>query len=338
MRAFEFRGGFDLESLTLVERPAPTPGPFEVLVRVRAASLNYRDWAITRGSYDPGAKPPLVPLSDAVGEVVALGSGVTRVAVGERVCPTYLQDWIAGEPSPAILARKLGGPLDGVLAEYITIPEHGLVRAPQRLSDVEAATLPVAGVTAWHALFIAGRVKPGDTVLVEGTGGVSLFALQLARLGGAQVIVTSSSEEKLARARALGASFTIHYRQTPRWDERVLEITAGRGVDHVIEVVGGDNLGRAIAATRVGGEISLLGFLDKSAAPFDVMAAIRRNIHLRTFSVGSRASFASLVRAVEASEFRPVVDRVFAFEEAKEALVRLGRGQHFGKIAIAFPS
>ncbi|PTL84149.1 NAD(P)-dependent alcohol dehydrogenase [Vitiosangium sp. GDMCC 1.1324] len=336
MKAFELRG-FGLESLVLTERPEPVPGPFETVVRMRAASLNYRDLVLIQGTYDPKLRLPLVPLSDGAGEVVAVGPGVTRVKPGDRVVLSYVQDWVTGEPEPSLVTRRLGGPLDGVLAEYVKVPEHGLVRAPAHLSDVEAATLPIAAVTAWHALFEVGRVRPGDTVLVEGTGGVSLFALQLARLAGARVLVTSGSDEKLARAKALGASAGINYRKTPEWDEAVLSLTGGRGVDHVVEVAGGPNLSRALRAVRMGGEVTVVGFLEEMRAELELLQAIRRHVTVRAVSVGSRASFEHLVRALEVHEVHPVVDRVFPFADARAALGYLASGQHFGKVALAFP-
>ncbi len=336
MKAFELRG-FGLESLVLTERPEPVPGPFDAVVRVRAASLNYRDLVLIRGTYDPNLRLPIVPLSDAAGEVVAVGPEVTRVKPGDRVCLSYVQDWVAGEPVPSLVARRLGGPTDGVLAEYVKVPEHGLVHAPTHLSDVEAATLPIAAVTAWHLLFEVGRVRPGDTVLVEGTGGVSLFALQLARLAGARVLVTSGSEEKLVRAKALGASAGINYRETSGWDEAVLSLTGGRGVDHVVEVAGGASLARAIRAVRMGGEVSVVGFLEGTRTELELTQAIRRCVTLRAVSAGSRTSFEHLVRALEAHAVHPVVDRVFPFEEARAALDHLASGRHFGKVALAFP-
>lgn len=335
MKAIAFADRIDLDALTLTERPIPEPGPRDLLLRMRAASLNYRDLAIARRTYGSFAAP-LVPVSDGVGEVVAIGSEVRRFAVGDRVCPTYVPDWIAGEPTEEAARRRLGGPIDGVLAEYVRVHEDAAVRAPAHLTDVEAATLPIAGVTAWHALFVAGRVQPGDTVVVQGTGGVSLFALALARLAGARVLVTSSSPDKLARARDLGAAEGIDYRATPAWDARVLELTSGRGADHVIDVAGGDGLGRSIAAARVGGTVSLIGFIAGMSSTLDLAAAMRRVVRIQAISVGSRASFESLARALELHRTRPVVDRVFAFEDARAAYDHLARGGHFGKVAISF--
>lgn len=336
MKAIAFADRIDLDALTLVERPMPEVGPRDLLLRMRAASLNYRDLAIARRAYGTfGA--PLIPLSDGVGEIVAVGAEVERFAVGDRVCPTYLPDWIAGEPTEETARRRLGGPLDGVLAEYVRVAEHAAVRAPSHLTDVEAATLPIAGVTAWHALFVAGGVHPGDTVVVQGTGGVSLFALTLARLAGARVIVTSSSPEKLARARELGAAEGIDYRATPDWHARVLDLTEGRGADHVIDVAGGDGLGRSIAAARVGGTVSLVGFVAGTSASLDLGATLRRVVRLQAISVGSRQSFEALTSALALHGARPIVDRVFGFEETRAAYDYLARGGHFGKVAIAFP-
>lgn len=335
MRAYELTQGEGPSALVLTERPDPTPGPGEVLLRMRAASLNYRDLAILQGTY--GAFPrPLVPLSDGVGEVVAVGPGVRRFARGERVIPLYVPGWRSGLPSEEVSRRRLGGPLDGVLRELVCVHEEEATLAPPHLTDEEAATLPIAGVTAWHALFAAGRVGPGDTVVVQGTGGVSLFGLQLARLAGAQGVVTSRSAEKLARARALGATHGIHTGTHPDWETQVLALTEGRGADHVLDVVGGEGLERSIAATRLGGTVSVVGFLGGMKATFDLPLALRRMVRLQAVSVGSRESQEALGRALAAHGVRPVVDRVYPFEEAHAAFAHLESGAHFGKVVLRF--
>lgn len=324
-----------LDGLALIERPIPTPGPHQLLLRMRAVSLNYRDLDVLRGDYGNFPRP-LVPISDGVGEVVAIGAGVSRFAVGDRVSPSYCIDWVSGEPTEENRRRRLGGPSDGLLAEYVVVEEHALVAPPRHLTDVEAATLPIAGVTAWDALFHTSQVKPGDVVVVQGTGGVSLFALTLARLAGARVIVTSGSPAKLERARALGAEHGIDYRAEPAWDERVLALTHGRGADHVIDVAGGDGVARSIAAARVGGTVSLAGFVTGKTTTLALPAIMLKRLRLQGLGVGSRASFEGLVRTLEASGARPVVDRVFAFEETRAALDHLENGAPFGKVAIAF--
>jgi NADPH:quinone reductase-like Zn-dependent oxidoreductase/GNAT superfamily N-acetyltransferase len=261
MKAFVLRNGFGLDRVAMVERPVPEPGPREVRIQMRAASLNARDLGVIGGFYYPDLKGPLIPVSDGVGEVVAVGEGVRRFRPGDRVSATFSQRWISGDPTKKWLDGLLGGPLDGMLAEYAVLHEDGLVRVPEHLSDEEAATLPCAAVTAWQSVVTEGRVQAGDVVVVQGTGGVSLFALQFAKLHGAAVIVTSSSDEKLERARQLGADYGINYRQTPDWEQAVLSWTDGRGADHVVDVGGAATLNRSIAAVRFGGRVSLIGLL-----------------------------------------------------------------------------
>jgi NADPH:quinone reductase-like Zn-dependent oxidoreductase len=333
MRAFEIRDYEGIDRLSLVERPEPRPGLKEVLVKVRAASLNYRDLLIIRGLYSRNLPLPLIPLSDCAGEVVATGGGVSRVKPGDRVAGIFMQAWISGGATEDKARSALGGAIDGVLAEEVVFSEEGVVPLPEHLSFEEAATLPCAGVTAWHAVIEQG-VKPGQTVLVLGTGGVSLFALQFATTAGARVIVTSSSDEKLARAFAMGASEGINYRATPDWEKRVREITGGRGVDCVVEVGGSGTLARSLKAVRMGGLISLIGVLTGGAGEVNPMPAIMKAVRLQGIFVGSREMFESMNRAIEAHRFRPVVDRVFPFEEAREAYRYLESGAHFGKVVL----
>lgn len=336
MKTYELREGRGLESLVLTERPVPEPGPHELRVKLRAVSLNYRDLAILQGTYGHYTRP-LVPVSDGVGEVVAVGARVRRFKVGDRVIPVYVPDWVRGGPTEENTRRRLGGPLDGLLREYAVVHEEEAVAAPAHLTDAEAATLPIAGVTAWHALFTAGRTGPGDTVVVQGTGGVSLFALQLARMAGARVLVTSRSPAKLERAVALGATAGIHTGTEPEWDARALALTDGRGADHVVDVVGGDGVERSISAARVGGTVTLVGFLDSAAVRFDLTKALRRIVRLQAVSVGSREDLESLGRALAAQGVRPVVDRVFSFDDARAAYEYLASGAQFGKVVITFP-
>jgi len=302
---------------------------------MHAATLNFRDLAIARGSY--GNFPlPIVPLSDGAGEVVEIGEGVTRFSEGDRVCPLYVMDWMGGPPAPEWVARRLGGPQDGVLAEFVCVPERSAVRAPMHMSAVQAAALPIAGVTAWQALFVQARVRPGDVVVVQGTGGVSIFALQLATAAGATVIVTSSSQDKAAKALELGARHVVNYREHPDWHEQVQALTGGRGADHVIDVVGGDNVARSVAATRIGGSVSLIGFLDSTTGTLDLPEAFRRVVTLHCISVGSRAAFEALVAATEANALQPVIDRVFPFGRFRDAFRYLEEARHIGKVAIRF--
>lgn len=340
MRAHAIEESFGLDHLHQVERPQPDPDelkPGEIMLSVRAVSLNFRDLMMVRGLYNPKQPLPLVPCSDGVGRVVAVGEGVTRVAEGDRVATIFAQGWLAGRQRPEFLRTTLGGPLDGTLRELMTVRADGVVHVPDHLSDEEAATLPCAAVTAWHALTGEGegsRVRAGDTVLTLGTGGVSIFALQLARVLGARVIVTSSKDEKLERARELGAWRTVNYRDVPEWGRRVKELTDGRGVDHVIEVGGAGTLPRSVQAVRPGGEISLIGVLSGTIEDLDVRPILMQGVRIQGVLVGSRAHFEGLNRALDSHAIHPVVDRVFRFEEAREAFEHLAAGRHFGKVCV----
>jgi NADPH:quinone reductase-like Zn-dependent oxidoreductase len=333
MKAFEIQR-FGKDVLTLVERPDPVPAAGQVLVRVSAASLNYRDLLTIQGLYNPKLALPLVPLSDGAGEVVGTGEGVTRVKVGDRVAGSFFQKWLSGRPTKAKLVSALGGPLHGMLCDRIVLHEDGLVRVPDHLSDEEAATLPCTGVTAWSALVDQGGLRAGETLVVLGTGGVSVYALQLAKLVGARVIVTSSSEAKLERARSLGADETIDYTKTPDWEKRVRELTGGEGADHVLEVGGGGTFARSVKATRVGGTISLIGVLAGNSTEVNLTPILMQNIRVQGVMVGSRETFETMNRAVAQHRLRPVVDRVFPFAEAREALAWMAGQQHFGKIVV----
>ncbi|MDR6884082.1 NAD(P)-dependent alcohol dehydrogenase [Bacillus sp. 3255] len=337
MKVYQIQGGFGLDHLVAAERPVPVPGPGEVLVKLRAVSLNSRDLGVIGGFYNPHLQEPLIPVSDGVGEVVALGEQVSRLKLGDRVSGIFTQSWISGEPTKANWMSTLGSPLDGLLAEYAVLPEDGLVHVPAYLSDEEAAALPCAAVTAWHAIVEEGKVKAGDTVVVQGTGGVSLFALQFAKLHGATVIVTSSSDEKLERVKMLGADAGINYRQSPDWDKAVINLTNGLGADHIIDLGGAVTLNRSISALRVGGQISIVGVLSGARVEgLDLVPAILRKARFQAINVGSRAMFEAMNRAIEHHVLRPVVDRIFPFEQAVEALQYLESGEHFGKICIKF--
>jgi NADPH:quinone reductase-like Zn-dependent oxidoreductase len=335
MRVFEIQDSFGLDSLMLADRAEPAPGPGQVKLEMRAASLNYRDLLMTLGHYNPKQPLPLIPCSDGVGEVVEAGEGVTRVAVGDRVATSFFQTWIDGPPAMAKLRGTLGGPLDGTLAETMVLGEEGVVRVPEHLSDCEAATLPCAGLTAWSALVEQGSVGPGDTVLVQGTGGVSIFALQIARLLGARVIVTSSSDAKLERARELGAWQTINYSDDPVWGKTAREMTGGVGVDHVVEVGGAGTLEQSVAAVRVGGQVSVIGVLSGVSSELNIIPVLMQNLRLQGILVGSRESFVRMNRAVETHRLRPVIDRVFGFSEVPAALRHMASGRHFGKICVS---
>jgi NADPH:quinone reductase-like Zn-dependent oxidoreductase len=305
------------------------------LIRVRATSLNFRDLMTVTGVYNPKQPLPLIPLSDGVGEVVAVGDGVTRVAVGDRVAGIFAQGWTAGEPAlEKVRATTLGGPLDGMLSEYRALSQEGVVKVPDYLTDEEAATLPCAALTAWSALITHGQLKPGDTVLVQGTGGVSIFALQFAKAAGARVIITSGSDEKLERAKALGADEIINYRQAPDWDKAVREMTGGRGVDHVVEVGGVGTLAKSIRSVRFGGHISLIGVLSGRAGEIDIAPVLMQNIRVQGIIVGSREMFEAMNRVLEQNRIRPVVDKIFTLEETQQAFGLMAQGGHFGKICI----
>jgi NADPH:quinone reductase-like Zn-dependent oxidoreductase len=335
MKAYEFRK-FGLENLVAADRPDPRPGPREVVVRFHAASLNYRDLMFARGVYNPKARLPAVPLSDGAGEIVEVGPGVARWKIGDRVCPIFMQGWIEGPPSPEKNKTSLGGgDLDGVLRQMGAFHEDGLVRIPSHLSYEEAATLPCAAVTVWHALVTFGRLKAGDTVLTLGTGGVSVFAAQFAKMHGARVIATSSSDDKLARARELGADDTINYKTTPDWEREVLRLTGGGGVDHVVEVGGAGTLGKSVASARVGGRIAVIGVLAVEGN-FNPVGLLMKNAALQGIFVGSREMFEEMNRAIEANKLRPVIDRTFAFDQARQAIEHLASGSHFGKVVIKY--
>jgi NADPH:quinone reductase-like Zn-dependent oxidoreductase len=334
VEVWEVQERFGLEQLRRATRPDPAAGPGELLLRVRAASLNYRDLMMVQGRYNPRQRLPLVPCSDGVAEVVATGDGVEGFSPGDRVCPIFAQRWLAGAPDRERLRSTLGGPLDGTLRELMTVPAAAVVRPPEHLSDVEAAALPCAAVTAWSALVTHGGVRAGETVLVLGTGGVALFALQIALLHGARVIVTSSSDEKLERARALGAWGGVNYLREPAWGKRVREL-AGDGVDHVVELGGAGTLSESLRAVRLGGTIHLIGVLAAGEAPLSIVPVFMQQVRIQGLLVGHKESFEAMCRAFALHHVRPVVDRTFSFDAVPQAFDHMAAGAHFGKIAIA---
>lgn len=334
MRCYQVES-FGLDHLQIAERASTAPGPGEALVRVKAVSLNYRDLLMVQGLYNPKQKLPLIPCSDGAGVVAAVGAGVTRVKPGDRVMGIFAQTWIAGAANRERSSATLGGPLDGMLTEERVLPAEGLVHTPAYLSDVEAATLPCAAVTAWHALVERGGLQPGETVLLQGTGGVSIMALQIARLTGAKAIITSSSDEKLERAKAMGASAGINYQTNPNWDKAAREHTGGTGVDHVVEVGGAGTFTKSLRAVRLGGHVAVIGILSGgSSAEISVVPILMQNLRLNGVFVGSRDMFESLTRAFALAEIRPVVDRVFPFAQARAAFDHMASGAHFGKIVV----
>ncbi len=332
MRRYLIRPGAGPESLTIQDVGIPSPERGQVLVRLRAASLNFRDLLIARGQYPGGAATSIVPLSDGAGEVVAIGAGCARLAVGDRVAGIFMQSWVGGKIVDADLGSALGGAIDGVLAEYRLFDEAGLVRLPDHLSFEEGATLPCAAVTAWNALFGLRPLLPGQTVLTLGTGGVSTFAIQLAHAAGARVIATSSDDAKLAKARALGASETINYRASPEWDAEVRRLTGGHGVNLVVEVGGPGTLQRSIASTARGGVVQMIGVL--SMAEIDPLPILTGGVLVRGLMVGSREMFEAMNEAIAAHRLHPEIDRVFSFSEAMEAYSHLAAAGHVGKVVV----
>ena len=335
MKCYELQGPNGIDGLALVDKPMPEPGENEVLVRLTAATLNYRDLITVKGGYGSRQKFPLVPVSDGAGVIERVGHDVRELAAGDRVIGSFFESWLGGEPSEAKMRRALGGSVDGVLSEYRIFPKHTLVRTPEHLSDVEAAALPCAGVTAWSAVIKLGGVKPGQTVLTQGTGGVSLFAIQFAKMCGARVIATSSSDAKIERLKTLGADFTLNYKATPDWGKKARE-WSGHGVDLVVEVGGVGTLNESIRATRIGGTIAFIGVLagpplSDSRLPLMVMQQQR----LQGVTVGSVEDLKAMVDAIAASRMKPVIDRIFSFDQAKQAFAHMESGAHFGKVAIA---
>ena len=337
MKVFQIQDEWSMDNLTLTERPEPKPGLNQVLLQMKAASLNFRDLLVPlRGYGKQTGTLPLIPISDGVGEVVAIGKGVGRVVVGDRVCPTFFQNWIGGPPTEERLSSSLGSPLDGVMSEYMLLHEQGVVKIPDHLSNEEAATLPCAALTAWSAIVTEGRVKAGDWVLVQGTGGVSLFALQFAKLQGAYVIVTSSKDEKLQRAIGLGADKGINYLATPEWGREVKQMTGNDGVDLIVEVGGQKTLPQSLRAIRAGGTIILIGVLSGLTMEVSLGSIVTRKIRMQGITVGNRDGMEAMIRAISQHKMKPVVDRTFTFEELREALDYLTQGVHFGKVCIRY--
>ncbi len=334
MRIWEVEGEWGIDRLRLVERPSPKPGPGEIVVKIRAASLNYRDLLTVEGR--GGAKLPVVPFSDGAGVVSAAGANVSRVKVGDRVCPLFFQSWFEGDLTPKSRVAALGGSVPGVLQEEMLLSAEGVAPIPAHFSFTEAATLPCAALTAWRALVSEGAIKAGHTVLVQGTGGVSIFALQFAKMLGAKAIVTSSSDQKLARAKALGADHLINYRNRPDWAKAALELTNNVGVDHLVEVGGKDTLSQSIEAAAAGGRIAIIGLLSGLPGQIEAVPVFRKNLRVIGISVGSREQFEAMCRAIDAHKLKPAIDRTFAFDKVPDALRLMKSGEHFGKICVEF--
>jgi NADPH:quinone reductase-like Zn-dependent oxidoreductase len=335
MKAYQLpKGGAGIDALAIVERPTPKPAYRQVLVKVAACSLNFRDYGIVRGSYRMPVRENLIPLSDGAGEVVEVGPGVSRVKTGDKVAGCFFQRWPAGEPGPHVHASSLGGSLDGMLAEYVVLEEEGVVKIPAHLSLEEGATLPCAAVTAWYAMFAHANLIAGQTVLLQGTGGVSVFGLQFAYAMGITAIITSSSDDKLQYAKAHGAAHGINYKTTPEWDKAAVELNGGRGVDHVLEVGGKDTLTRSFGAIRVNGKVSIIGGLSGGAHELNPALIFTKRANVQGISVGSTETFEQMNAAIAGNRIKPVIDRVFGFDEVKAAFQHMAAGAHFGKIVV----
>ena len=339
MRALNVAPPWGLDAVKVVGLPEPRPGPGEVLVRIKAASLNYRDLLMINGMYGRGAASTadvITPFSDGCGYVEAIGPGVTRFKVGDRVSTLFFQNWVSGSPSPETFTSALGFPIPGAGAELQVFSQEGLSKVPDFLTDQQVATLPCAALTAWRGLFHDARLEPGDAVVLQGTGGVSIFGLQFARAAGYRTVITSSSDQKLARAEALGADHLVNYRTTPMWSKAVREATGGRGADFIMEVGGAGTIRESMKAVRLGGHIAVIGVLASGGEPFNPASLIGNSARLQGVSVGSRNMFESMCRAIDLHRIEPVVDKVFPFTEARAAFAAMAGGEHFGKIVLEF--
>jgi NADPH:quinone reductase-like Zn-dependent oxidoreductase len=325
---------FGIDNIEIVERPTPQPAAGQVLIKVHAVSLNYRDLLVVLGKYNPKLALPRIPCSDGAGEVIAVGDGVTRWRPGQRVAGIFMQNWIEGAPTAEKQRGALGGDIDGMIAEYVALDQSGLVEIPEHLTWEKAATLPCAGITAWNAVVHAGHMKAGDTAVIQGTGGVSIFALQFARLLGARVLGTSSSDEKLQRAHKLGLDSGLNYKKNPDWAPWVLEQTGGVGADLVVEVGGAGTLAQSLKAVRVGGVIAQIGVLSQSTEPLVISPILHKQVHLQGIYVGSRANFEEMNKAIVLNSLQPSVDEVFAFHHFQNALRAMESESHFGKLVI----
>ncbi len=335
MKVYELQGPHGVEAMALVDKPVPVPAAAEVLVRLKAATLNYRDLLTVKGGYGSRQKFPLIPVSDGAGMVEQVGANVTQFKPGDRVIGSFFEGWLGGEPTETKMRTGLGGAVDGVLAEYRVFPAHALVRTPDHLSDAEAAALPCAGLTSWSAVVKLGNINPGQTVLTQGTGGVSIFALQFAKMSGARVIATSSSDAKIERLKALGADLTINYKTTPDWGKLARQSTE-RGVDLVVEVGGVGTLNESIRATKIGGTIAFIGVLaGEPQTPPRISLMVMQQQRLQGTTVGSIEDLQAMVNAIAQNKMKPVMDKSFPFEKARDAFAYMASGQHFGKVSIA---
>jgi len=325
---------FGISNLEQFEAPVPKPGPTQVVVKVHAASLNYRDLMMVKGFYNPKMELPRIPCSDGAGEIVEVGEEVSSLKPGDRVAGIFMQRWLDGPPSLPKQKAELGGDIDGMLAEFVVLDATGVVKFPSHLSYEEAATLPCAAVTAWNAVVTKGSLEPGDAVVIQGTGGVSIFALQFAKMLGARVLGTSSSDEKLDRAKALGLDAGLNYKSTPDWAEWVATETGGQGADLIVEVGGAGTFAQSLKAVRVGGTIAQIGVLSQSQEPLQIAAILRKQVRVQGIFVGSRANFEAMNQAISLHNMKPEIDSVFAFKDAQAAFQTMEAASHFGKIVI----
>ena len=339
MRALNVTAPWGLDAIQVVEKPDPTPGPGQVLVRMKAVSLNYRDLLMVNGMYGRGAATTadvITPFSDGCGVIEAVGAGVTKFKAGDRVATLFFQNWNSGPPNLEKLMSALGFPIPGAGAELQVFGQDGVSKVPEFLTDQQVATLPCAGLTAWRGLFADARLEPGDTVVLQGTGGVSIFGLQFAKAAGYRTVITSSSDEKLARAKALGADHLVNYKTTPAWSGPVRQATGGRGADFIMEVGGGGTIQESMKAIRIGGHIAIIGVVAGAGDPFNPAALIGNSAKLQGLSVGSRDMFEAMCRALDLHKISPVVDKVFPWTDAKAAFSAMAGGEHFGKIVLQF--
>lgn len=336
MKAYAYVDRVSLDDLRPIELPDPKPGSHDVVLRMQAVALNYRDLAISRGHYHINVTPPLVPISDGAGEVIAIGDKVTRLRVGDLACPTYLLDWIDGPCNAAVVHRRLGGPDNGVLSEFFCANEEALVRAPAHLEPAEAATLPVTAVTAWHSLYRLGSLRPGQIVVVLGSGGVSTAAVQIAKAGGARVIAVTRCKSKAKQLREIGAHEVVTSGESDEWPHRVTEITGGHGADVVVDVVGAGSLSRSILALRIRGCVHLVGYAAGTSASFDIFDAIRHGATIHAATAGNRADFEALVRVFEQHQLKPAVHKTFPVSKLRDAFDELAAGGVFGKVVLTF--
>jgi NADPH:quinone reductase-like Zn-dependent oxidoreductase len=336
MKAIKLRSGFGIENLQLVERPKPQPAKGEVLVKIEAVSLNYVDLLIVKGLLNPNLSLPYIPVSDGAGVVEEIGEGVTTFKPGDRVATTFIPNWLEGKPTQQTTdfsTRPGLGNLPGQLLEHKCFSVNQIIHSPANLSNLEASTLPIAGLTAWNALQY-GNLQPGETVLLHGTGGVSIFALQFAKARGARVIITSSSDEKLKRTQKLGSDLIINYKTTPDWEASVDHFTEGNGVDLIVETVGGENLQRSLNVLRMGGHISIMGLLAGFDTQLDSLTLLNKQATIKGMEVGGKQDFEAMNRAIKADDIHPVIDKVFSFEQVQQAFEYLDKGLHFGKVVV----